>query len=83
MQPILLEGQLYYDEEKNEYLVITRNRGGVISYSGPGFRGQLEDEIFLDRFQPVDPADLNDGELDLLLSFCPANTNAKVGFIKE
>jgi hypothetical protein len=83
MQPILLEGQLYYDEEKNEYLIITRNRGGVISYSGPGFRGQLDDEVFLDRFQPVDPADLDDGELNMLTAFCSPNTTAKVGFIKE
>lgn len=87
--PIILAGQVYLDPEKNAYLVVTKKDGDVISYTGqpftdcPGFRGKLEDEEFITLFQPVDPADLSTDEVAELLSFCPPQTQLKVGFIKE
>ena len=87
--PIILAGQVYYDEEKNAYLVVTKKVGEVISYAGqayagcPGFRGKLEDEEFILKFQPVDPADLTQDERCELLAFCAPETTLKVGFIKE
>lgn len=81
--PILLEGQVYYNPELNEYLVITRKRGETISYQGVGFKGMAEDEVFLARFQPVDPIDLMNDEKKQLLSFCRDQVDLKVGFIQD
>lgn len=87
--PLILEGQVYYDEGKNAYLVVTKKQGETITYVGqaaPGllsFRGMLEDERFIERFQPVDPSDLTVLEKEELLGFCRPNTTLKTGFIKE
>lgn len=87
--PIILEGQVYYDESKNSYVVVTQKKGEMISYTGQpskgnlGFRGRLEDEQFIERFQPVDPIDLDLDERRELLSYCQPGTTLKVGFIKE
>lgn len=80
---IILAGQVYYDEPKNEYLVVQRKMGEVVVYQGRGFRGMMEDEVFLDRFQPVDPADLTAAEVDFLVGFCAEGTTLKVGFIND
>ena len=82
-RPIILVGQLYLHPEVNEYLTVTKNDGGEVSYGGLGFRGILEDEDFIERFQPVDPADVSAEEISDLISLCPKNTTAKVGFIKD
>lgn len=81
--PIILAGQIYLDEQKNEYIIVTKNRGGLISYAGSGFRGQRDDEVFIETYPPVDPADVAQEELETLLGFCEPGTTAKVGFIKE
>ena len=81
--PIILAGQIYLDEQKNEYIIVTKNRGGFVSYSGNGFRGQRDDEVFIETYPPVDPADVDPAELQNLLSFCDPGTEPKVGFIKE
>lgn len=87
--PIILAGQVYYDETKNAYLVVTRRDGEMITYAGQpfagslGFRGKLEDEEFILKFQPVDPADLSQDEAAELLSFCQSGTSLKIGFIAE
>lgn len=80
---IILAGQVYLDDDKNSYLIVTRKHGEVVSYSGTGFKGMLEDEVFIDRFQPVDPVDVSVEELDALLDFCAPGTSVKVGFIKD
>jgi len=80
---IILTGQIYLDSDKNSYLVVTRKLGEVVSYAGCGFKGMLEDEVFIGRFQPVDPLDVEKQELDTLLAFCSTGTSAKVGFIKD
>jgi hypothetical protein len=87
--PIILEGQVYYEEARNSYLVVTKRRGETICYAGPpskgvlGFRGMLEDEQFVERFQPVDPVDLSETEKAELLALCGPGTSLKIGFIKE
>ncbi len=80
---IILAGQMFYDQEKDDYLIVTKHQGDLTRYAGYGFRGQLETEMFLDRFQPVDPADVPADELQIYLQFCPPETSAKVGFIKD
>ena len=80
---IISVGQVYLDEEKNTYIIVTKIRSELVSYAGPGFRGQMDEDKFLDRFPPVDPEDVSSEELDYLLSHCPDGTTAKVGYIKE
>jgi hypothetical protein len=62
MLPIVLQGQVYYHSGLNEYLVVTKALKGDITYAGPGIKGHLEIEDFLERFQPVDVRDLDDDE---------------------
>jgi hypothetical protein len=80
---IILAGQVYYDSEKNEYLVVRRKRGEVVSYAGRGFCGMLEDNVFISKFQPVDPQDLTAEESDYLVGFCDAGAVLKIGFINH
>lgn len=80
---IILVGQVYFDDSKNEYLVIRRRAGEMISYAGHGFYGILEDETFFNEFLPVDVSDLSDSEAEALLAFCPAGTTLKTGFIYD
>ncbi len=80
--PIIAVGQVYLNEQLNEYLIVTKNNFGQIFYAGPNFKGQAEVESFVERFQPVNPEDVIEKELLTLLSFCPVNTSASTGFIK-
>ncbi len=77
------EGQVYLDEPKNEYVIVTKSDRGRIFYAGSGFNGIREDEIFIEKFLPVDPADLEQDELRQLLALCADGTTAKVGVILE
>lgn len=79
--PIITTGQLYLNAEVNEYLIVVKNNGGDISYKGRGFKGCAEDQTFIERFDPVDPTDVDQIDLDFLLSFCPVGTQAQTGFI--
>ncbi len=81
--PIITSGQLYLNEELNEYQIVTGNVRGQVYYAGKNFTGRCADETFLERFQPVDPKDVDQAELDFLLSLCPAGTTAKVGLIVD
>jgi hypothetical protein len=80
---IILAGQVFFDDEKNEYLVVKRKQGEVVCYNGRGFSGMLEDEIFLTKFQPVDPEDLTVAEADFLIGLCIEGTTLKIGFIND
>ena len=82
-KPIILVGQLYLHDDLNEYLIVTKRKGDEVSYAGPGFRGCIEDEVFIDCFQPVDPVDVDADELASLIAMCPAGTKATTGFIKD
>lgn len=87
--PIILEGQVYYDEKSNTYLVVTRKVGEMVRFTGqpyPGvlsWSGNMEDVDFIERFQPVDPADLQPNEIQELLTYCAAVDSLKIGYIKE
>ena len=87
--PIILEGQVYFDDTSNTYLVVTKKVGEMVRYVGQrftgnlGYRGSMEDVDFIERFQPVDPVDLTDDEMGELLNLCPTVKNLRVGFIKE
>lgn len=81
--PLIKVGQLYLSSDHNEYIIVTKNNRGEIDYAGPGFRGRLEDQAFVARFQPVDPADVTAEELNVLLSFCPPGTRPEVGYIGD
>lgn len=87
--PIITEGQVYYHEPDNTYLVVTKKLGEMVRYTCQphggfvGVRGSLEDIDFIERFQPVDPADLTVDERAELLSYCQPGTTLKVGFIQE
>jgi hypothetical protein len=79
--PLIIVGQLYLHPQLDEYVIVTNNNRGHISYEGGGFKGQAESETFIERFGPVDPADVSEDELKTLLSYCPTGTRPLVGFI--
>lgn len=87
--PIILEGQVYFDDVSNTYLVVTKKVGEMVRYTGQsftgnlGYRGSMEDIDFIERFQPVDPADLSTEETSELMCACPDGVTLKTGFIKE
>ena len=81
--PLIVTGQIYLNEALNEYIIVTKNNRGQISYAGNGFMGRQIDEDFIDAFPPVDPEDVSPEELNMLISFCPSGTVPRVGFIKE
>lgn len=80
--PIIAVGQVFLNEDLNEYLIVSKNNFGQIYYAGPNFKGQSEVETFIERFAPVNPDDVVEQELSTLLSFCPVNTVASTGYIK-
>ena len=66
----------------DEYQIVIKNNLGQITYSGVGFTGQSEDVLFIERFKPVNPSDIDNIELANLLSLCPAGTKASIGYIQ-
>jgi hypothetical protein len=82
---IILPGMLFLDEGKNSYLIVSGRNGETVTYVGQGFKGMMEDEIFIDRFLPVDPTDVSQAELDGLVALThPArDITPRIGFIKD
>lgn len=81
--PLILAGQVYLHQDLDEYLIVTRNNSGLVTYCGIGFKGSSDDFTFLDRFPPVDPEDVCPIELQCLLCLCPDGTTPKIGFIMD
>ena len=79
--PIISVGQLYLNETLNEYIVVTKNDKGYISYAGTTCCGKLEGENFIEAFPPVDPLDLSDSEKDMLLSLFNGTVELKIGYL--
>lgn len=81
--PIVLAGQVYLHRELNEYIVVTKNRGGRASFSGPSTRGYCDIGILLNQevFFPVDPAELKQAEAGILLDFCTQGTVLSTGTV--
>lgn len=81
--PLIAVGQIYLNEKLNEYIIVTKNNRGHIAYQGNGFRGQMIDEDFIEVFPPVDPSDVIEEELNMLISYCPVGAIPRIGFIKD
>lgn len=81
--PLIQVGQLFLNEGLNEYLIVTRNNQGQVSYAGNGFRGSLEDYDFMEKFPAVDPDNVATDEIQILLAFCPEGTEVSVGFVSD
>jgi len=79
--PIIAIGQIYLQAELNEYMIITKNARGQVTYAGKGFVGHAEDQSFIERFNPVNPDDVDASEVESLLSYCPTNTRVSTGYI--
>jgi hypothetical protein len=80
--PIILTGQVYLHPGYNEYLVVSQVTRTNIHFKGPGFNGMHDVETFLNRFGPVDPADLDDEEKLTLLYLIDADTRLKIGWVQ-
>lgn len=76
-------GQVYFNEDADDYLVVTKNERGQVQYIGHGFFGHSEDQSFIERFKPVDPEDLTASERLTLISLAPQGTKLQTGFILE
>jgi hypothetical protein len=81
--PMILAGQLYLNESLNEYMIVTGCTRGQVKYAGKGFKGHSEDQSFIERFKPVDPADVEPQEIHELLELCPVGTQVRTGFISQ
>lgn len=65
--PIIVAGQVYLHTELDEYVVVIKAKCGEIQYKAEKFCGQNDVELFLTRFEPVDPINLKQEEHELLL----------------
>jgi hypothetical protein len=83
--PMIAVGQIYLhdDENLNQYIIVKKNAKGQITWGRPGLVGHTEDQAFIERFKPVDVADVDQDDLEAMLSVCPPNTKASTGFILE
>lgn len=81
--PLIFAGQLYLNSSLNEYMIVTKNTRGQVSYAGKGFRGSSSDCTFIEIFHPVNPQDVEPQEINDLLEFCEHGTKVSVGFIQE
>ena len=79
--PIIVPGQVYLHTALNEYAVVTKATKGDIQFKGLGFGGLNEAELFLERFGPVNPQDLDEEETKQLLSLLPSNTKLSTGWV--
>lgn len=81
--PLIIAGQVYLSPKLNEYLVVTSNVGGYISYSGFGFMGKMDDDDFIETFPPVNPADLSEKEIQELTERLAPGVTLTTGFYNE
>lgn len=80
--PIIVPAQVYLHNEHNEYIVVTKVTRGDIQFKGKGFYGMNESELFLERFSPVDPADLTPDETNELTAFLTTPLALLVGWVE-
>jgi len=77
-------GQLYLHERNNQYMIVTANKNGTLTYAGlKGLTGRCDYEVFLEMYPSVDPTDVNHDELEALLDLLPENSPrvAKTGVV--
>ncbi len=80
--PIIIPGQVYLNDEINEYLVVTKTNRGDISFCGNGFSGRHDYERFLERFGPVNPEDLTSSEETQLKSCIEDTVKLSTGWVE-
>lgn len=80
--PIIIPGQVYLHPQLNEYLVVIKATRGDIQFKGPGFSGMNEVDLFLERFGPVDPNDLDDVEQAMLFALLNTPAKLSVGWVQ-
>jgi len=86
--PIIISGQVYLHTELNEYAVVTSSTRQMIRYAGVTdkggvFSGVNDAYIFLDRFEPVNPADLDDNEAKALLNLLTSPMPLSIGWVSD
>ena len=76
--PLIVTGQIYLNEALNEYIIVTKNNRGQISYAGNGFMGRQIDEDFIDgiEYRPG-RLEITDGNLWLGFTVCKPNAKFK------
>ena len=80
--PIIVPGQVYLHNDLNEYLVVVKANQGDIQFKGAGFSGMNEAELFLTRFSPVDPTDLDADEVHALKALLNTPTALSTGWVQ-
>lgn len=80
--PIIVPGQVYLHGGYNEYLVVTKVNRTDVGFSGPGFSGQHDAELFLERFGPVDPTDLSATEQIVLQGLLTNDKPLSTGWVQ-
>ena len=84
--PIIVVGQVYLHNDLNEYAVVVKSTRQQIQYRGKTDSGQIfgglnEAEVFLERFGPVDPADLTKEEVATLTSLLDKPMPLSIGWV--
>jgi hypothetical protein len=79
--PIIVAGQVYLHPDLNEYLVVVKANQGEIKFKGRGISGVNDLEMFLERFGPVDPADLTTDEVQQLQGLLNSNVALSTGWV--
>lgn len=76
----IIPGQLYLHGPLNEYIIVRKNERGYIAYSTEhNTTGKAWIESFIEKYAPVDPADLSEFDLETLCSKAPGIT-PKIGW---
>ena len=81
--PIVLPGQMYLHVELNDYIVITKNSAGYVSYEGKEVRGKCDISTLMDQtvFMPSDPASLTNNEIMRMQSHLRPGTKLSTGVV--
>ena len=78
--PIISVGQVYLHDMLNEYFVVAHSNQGHITFKGKGFSGIHDVDLFLEKFGPVNPTDLEEDERIELLGLI--NEPLLVGWVE-
>lgn len=80
---IIAPGQVYLHAEVNEYIVVTKVNRDTIFFKGPGLSGHNYSDVFISRFQPVNPHDLTADEYQLLTDLLAVPVSLSSGWVCE
>lgn len=80
---IIVPGQVYLHTEVNEYIVVTKVNRDTVFFKGPGLSGHNYIEVFIKRFQPVNPEDLTNDEYVVLSQLLTTPTALSSGWVND